>query len=82
MFEEMAASRPMMLTVTGAGEPEQLPMARVTAGLFQVLGMPPKAGRHFREDEDRPLGPAVAVVSARLAKGALCGAEREPGLVL
>ena len=31
-----------MLTVTGAGEPEQLPMARVTAGLFQVLGVPRK----------------------------------------
>jgi putative ABC transport system permease protein len=68
VFEEMAAVRSTMLTVTGAGEPEQLPMARVTAGLFQVLGVPPKAGRPFTHDEDRPGGPAVAVVSARLAR--------------
>jgi putative ABC transport system permease protein len=82
VFEEMAASRPMTLTITGAGEPEQLPTARVTAGLFQVLGVPPKTGRRFIEDEDRPGGPAVAVVSARLARRLFKTEEAAIGRVL
>ena len=82
VFEQMAATRSTMLTVTGAGEPEQLPMARVTAGLFQVLGVPPKAGRHFMEDEDWPGGPTVAVVSARLARRLFTTEEGAIGRVL
>ena len=36
---------------------------RVTAGFFGVLGMSPAVGRAFAEDEYRPGGPRVAVVS-------------------
>lgn len=82
VFEEMAASRPTILTVTGTGEPEQLPMARVTAGLFRVLGVSPNVGRHFTEDEDRPGGPAVAVMSARLARRLFTTEEAAIGRVL
>jgi predicted permease len=40
--------------------------ARVSAGYFRVLGVAPAAGREFTVDEDRPGGPAVAVVSHAL----------------
>ncbi len=36
---------------------------RVSAGYFRVLGVPPVVGREFTADEDRPGGPAVAVLS-------------------
>lgn len=37
--------------------------ARVSAGYFTVLGIPPFIGREFTPDEDRLGGPAVAVLS-------------------
>lgn len=40
--------------------------ARVSAGFFKVLGIPPFMGREFTADEDRPGGPAVAVLSHAL----------------
>ena len=40
--------------------------SRVSAGYFSVVGIPLQLGRSFSEDEDRPQGPAVAVVSDRL----------------
>ena len=40
--------------------------ARVSAGYFRVLGIQPLVGREFTTDEDRPGGPAVAVLSHRL----------------
>ena len=40
--------------------------ARVSAGYFRVLGIHPLTGREFTIDEDRPGGPAVAVLSHRL----------------
>jgi predicted permease len=39
---------------------------RVGAGYFRVLGVPPLIGREFTAEEDRPNGPAVAVVSHAL----------------
>lgn len=38
--------------VSGQGEPERLPGARVSAGLFNVLGIQPQLGRAFTTDED------------------------------
>jgi predicted permease len=68
VFEEVAASRPVSLTLTGIREPEQLAMARVSSSLFTLLRVTPVAGRAFTADEDRPGGPRVAVMSARLAE--------------
>ena len=39
---------------------------RVSAGYFTVLGIPPAIGREFTGDEDRPGGPAVAILSHAL----------------
>ncbi|HKV99859.1 MAG TPA: ABC transporter permease [Vicinamibacterales bacterium] len=40
--------------------------ARVGAGYFHVLGVPPVVGREFSRDDDRPGGPAVCVISYAL----------------
>ncbi|MHB1743320.1 MAG: ABC transporter permease, partial [Acidobacteriaceae bacterium] len=39
---------------------------RVSSKYFDVLGIPPRMGRSFTPEEDRPNGPAVAVLSNHL----------------
>jgi predicted permease len=43
--------------------PEYVKQHRISAGFFRVLGVAPEIGREFTADEDRPNGPAVAVLS-------------------
>jgi predicted permease len=45
---------------------EYVEQQRVSAGFFRVLGIAPACGREFTADEDRPNGPAAAVLSHRL----------------
>lgn len=47
--------------------------ARVGAGYFRVLGTTPMLGREFTAEEDRPGGPAVAVLSYALWRSAFAG---------
>lgn len=51
------------LIITGDGEPEQVDGMQVTANFFDVLGVPPVAGRTFQNGEDLRGGPRVAVLS-------------------
>jgi predicted permease len=48
------------------GSAATVSQARVGAGYFHVLGIDPAIGREFSRDEDRPGGPAVAVLSYEL----------------
>lgn len=57
----------------GPAEPERIPGARVSAGLFDVLGVQPALGRGFAPVEDREGGPAVAVISDGLWKRRFAG---------
>ncbi len=45
---------------------EYVKQQRVSAGFFRVLGVAPALGREFSADEDRPNGPAAAVLSHSL----------------
>jgi putative ABC transport system permease protein len=45
---------------------EQIPAAAVTANFFQVIGLAPKIGRTFTDDEDRAGAAPVVVISDRL----------------
>ena len=58
-----ASWRPFFGRVGEVGEITGAQGLRVTAGFFGVLGMSPTVGRAFAEDEYRPDGPRVAVVS-------------------
>jgi hypothetical protein len=64
---EMAAFRPLSLSLAGDGEPVRLSGAAVTASFFPLLGVQAALGRTFRPEEDRPGGETqVAVLSHSL----------------
>jgi putative ABC transport system permease protein len=62
-FERLAAFRETSPTLTGRGGPEVLPVARVSADFFGVVGAPAFAGRLLTGDDDRPNSPRVVVLS-------------------
>ena len=53
------------VTVTGVGEPEELPVQIVTPSFFRVLGVNPAQGRPFTAEEEVP-NSRVAVLSDRV----------------
>jgi putative ABC transport system permease protein len=65
-------------TLSGAGEPEALAGARVTADFFRVLGVKPLLGRDFTDVDDRPNAPRVAIISYSLWQRSF---NRDPALV-
>jgi putative ABC transport system permease protein len=62
-FEAMSALGDWNPTLSGAGEPQALIGARVTADLFRVLDVKPMYGRDFTADDDRPDAPRVVIIS-------------------
>ncbi len=73
VFAGMAAMAPRSFNLTGSGEPERLDGRRVSANLFQLLGIHPKIGRAFRPEEDVP-GTRVVILSEGLWQRR-CGAD-------
>jgi putative ABC transport system permease protein len=65
-FERFAGFDYAGATLTGAGAPEQLRGASVTADLFPLLGARPLLGRWFSEQEARANDGAAVVVSESL----------------
>jgi len=76
VFSDFAASTPANLNLTGQGEATRIQIARVSSSLFPLLGVPPKIGRTFTDDEDKVGGDAVAIISERLWRSRF-GAESE-----
>jgi putative ABC transport system permease protein len=62
-FGAVAAFTPEVFNLTGHGDPEQIPAARVSCRFFEILGIPPAMGRSFRAEEDRPGGDLVVMIS-------------------
>jgi putative ABC transport system permease protein len=62
-FEGIAAFRTNGFTLTGAGEPERIDAARVSASFFSLLGVNPVLGRDFRSEEEKPGGEHVVILS-------------------
>jgi len=54
--------------LTGRGDPELLPAARVAWNFFAVLGVRPVVGRAFQREEDRPGARPVVIISDSLWK--------------
>ncbi|MEO8372042.1 MAG: ABC transporter permease [Candidatus Solibacter sp.] len=67
-FESMSAIQPTTLNLTGAGEPERLDGALVSANLFRVLGSRMALGRDFRDEEEEAGNDNVAILSDGLWK--------------
>jgi predicted permease len=66
------------MNLTGDGLPEQLKGINVSASYFRVFGVPFAAGRPFSDEEDRPGGPKLAVLSNGLWHNRFGG---DPGVV-
>lgn len=68
-FEKLAAINGTAFILAGEGaEPERLRGARVSAGLFEMLGVNPIHGRTFLEEEDQPGHENVVILSSGLWK--------------
>jgi putative ABC transport system permease protein len=65
-FESIGVMQPSAVNVTGAGEPELVSGARVSANIFAVLGIQPRLGRSFLEGEDRSGHDRVAILADSL----------------
>ncbi len=66
VFSEIAAFTDLSLNLTGQGEPLRVQAARVSAGLFPLLGVEPLRGRVFSPSEDQGGGSGVVILSYRL----------------
>ncbi|MBC7931090.1 MAG: ABC transporter permease [Rubrivivax sp.] len=66
IFESVAAYSTQGFNFAGAGEPERIQGAAVTASFFPTLGVEPIRGRTFTEEEDRPGADNVVVISHAL----------------
>jgi putative ABC transport system permease protein len=74
VLADLACSQPVQLTLSGDGEPEQIPARKVTWNLWSVLGAQPMLGRAFTEDEDNN-GAHVVVISYGLWQRRFGGAS-------
>ena len=65
-FESLSAMAYWNPTLSGAGDPQALSGASVTADFFRVLGVKPMLGRDFTAEDDRPNAARVAIISYEL----------------
>ncbi len=80
-FQAVAAVQTINTDVSGAGQPFRASAARVSAGLFDLLGRSPAAGRAFTPQEDR-LGHKVLILGDVLARRLFGGANAAVGKVI
>ena len=66
VFDDVSAHRLEYVNLTEGAEPDQIPVARVSAEFFHLFRAPVLNGRTFNASEDRPGGPYVAVLSHAL----------------
>ena len=54
------------LTLTGTGDPEQVPCRQVSSDFLEAVGVPPLHGRFFTAEEQLPAGPKAIILSHQL----------------
>jgi putative ABC transport system permease protein len=69
-FEDLAAASGTLglnftVTLTGNGDPEEVPVQLVSASFFSILGVRPALGRSFTTEEEKPQT-RVAIIGERL----------------
>jgi putative ABC transport system permease protein len=74
-FSGMAALRSTTMTLTGAGDPERIPVKMITATLLPLLGVSLEQGRQFTQADDRAGAEGVALLSAAFARRRFPGEE-------
>src|SRR3954447_5626957 len=78
-FRGFAAWRSWTFTLTGTGEPRRVNAQQVSSEFFPLLGVPPLLGRAISDEDDRPNGRRVAVLSYRAWQEQLGGDPRAVG---
>jgi predicted permease len=79
---QMAARHASVLNLTGAGEPQQLLVDRVTANFWETLRVTPALGRAFTPDEERPGNTDVVVLADGFWRRQFAGDPSVVGRVL
>ena len=72
-FQSVAVWANDNLNLTGYGEPLQVPVARVSPSFFSALGVEPQLGRTFTDEEGRPEGKPVVMLSDAMWRGRFRG---------
>src|SRR5262249_17747173 len=70
---DMGLGSARSFNVTGADDPERLRGASVDAGYLRTFGVRPVLGHLFSDEEDRPGGPALALIGYDLCQRRLGG---------
>jgi putative ABC transport system permease protein len=78
-FRGFAAWRSWSFTLTGTGEPRRVNAQQVSSEFFPLLGVAPSIGRTISDEDDRPNGRRVAVLSYRAWQEQLGGDPRAIG---
>jgi putative ABC transport system permease protein len=80
VFEHLAATHKESRNLSGipGRDPERISCASVTRNFFDILGLAPKLGRTFDENEDKIGAAPVVVISDRLWQRAF---NRNPGVL-
>jgi putative ABC transport system permease protein len=65
-FQQVAVFANDNFNLTGHGEPVQAAVARVSPNFFSLVGLRPQLGRAFTEEEGRPEGRPVVMISDAL----------------
>jgi predicted permease len=66
VFEDLAPSYDSEKTLTGQGAPQFLIGYAVAANYLRILGVAPQLGRLYTDEEDKPGGPRLALMSDHL----------------
>jgi putative ABC transport system permease protein len=65
-FESIGIAQANVFNLTGSGQPEQVRGANVSATIFSVLGVQPRLGRAFTEQEDQSGQDQVVILADSL----------------
>jgi len=62
-FQDVGMYQGDSVSVTGVGEPEQVPSLNVSDATLPILGVQPIVGRHFRHEDDVPGAPQTVLLT-------------------
>jgi predicted permease len=74
-FSAMAIARPFGFTYTGNGTSEQITAEFVSSDFFSLLGVKPRIGRMFLQDEDKIGAAPIALIGAGFWKRKFAASE-------
>jgi predicted permease len=81
-FQDIGLYSGDSVSVTGIGEPEQVPALNVTDGTLPILGVQPMLGRTFRREDDLPGAPQTVLLTYGYWRGKFGGNPAAVGQTL